>query len=85
MLEMQPKYPLVRYGIQKTLAKLPGSSDWIKHYLKDIDTLASMVQALIVGLIVMQGSDNGGYKKKQPLNEVIQEALGSRWSSTESV
>jgi hypothetical protein len=44
-----------------------------------------MVQVLIVGLIVMQGSDNGGYKKKQPLTEVVQEALGSRWSSTESV
>jgi hypothetical protein len=95
MLGMQPIYPLVQYGMCKTLVKWPGSSDWIKHYLKDIDMLASMVQTFMASshgvkcmllrlqsrLIVMQGSVDGGYRKKRPLNKVIQEALGSRWSS----
>jgi hypothetical protein len=57
--------------------------------------LASMVQAFMASshgikcmllrlqsrLIMMQGLDGGGYRKKQPLNEVVQEALVSRWSS----
>jgi hypothetical protein len=47
VLGVQPIYPLVQYGTRKTLVKRPGSSDWIKRYLKDIDMLASMVRAFM--------------------------------------
>jgi hypothetical protein len=83
VLGIQPIHTLVmRCGTRKKLTKWRGQIDWIKHYLEDLEGVASMIQAFTADihgatlaylglqsrLIMMQGLDGGGSTKKLPLD-----------------
>jgi hypothetical protein len=72
----------MRCGTRKKLTKWRGQIDWIKHYLEDLEGVASMIQAFTADihgatlaylglqsrLNMMQGLDGGGSTKKLPLD-----------------